>query len=167
MRRMPWRNGNMISWLAYWRSCVEEVPTNARLNAGNYHEVHFEDLVRSFETEAERLCTFLDIPFDDRMRTYWEHREGTESITEPWRQRALEPPQPDAIERWKTEMKPRELALAEALAGSSLAKAGYEPSGAPAFDSQPAWRAYRAWKSLENRLLLWRNRLRHWRKGRA
>jgi hypothetical protein len=45
---------------------------------------------------------------------------------------ATEPPDPERIERWRTEMSREDRAVYEELAGELLADLGYEVEGAPA-----------------------------------
>jgi hypothetical protein len=117
----------------------EQVP-----RIGHYIEVRYEDLVRDTEGTLRRVCEFTELPYDDAMLRY--HERAHERLEEKARdldrgpdkspQRAearmeshalaTEPPNPERIERWRTEMSPEDRALYEQLAGDLLADLGYE-----------------------------------------
>ena len=116
---------------------------------GHYVEIQYEDLVRDTEATLRRVCEFIDLPYDDAMLRYHERAEqrlqekardldrGPDKAPQPAEARmeshalATEPPNPERIERWRTEMSRQDRAVYEELAGDLLADLGYEV-GAPA-----------------------------------
>jgi hypothetical protein len=123
----------------------EQVP-----RIGHYIEIRYEDLVRDTEDALRRVCEFVELPYDEAMLRYHERAEerlrekardldrGPEKEPQPAEARmeshalATEPPNPERIERWRTEMSPEDRAVYEELAGDLLADLGYEVEGAPA-----------------------------------
>jgi hypothetical protein len=117
---------------------------------GHYVEIRYEDLVRDTEATLRRVCEFTDLPYDEAMLRYHERAEerlrekdrdldrGPEKEPQPAEARmeshalATEPPDPERIERWRTEMSREDRAVYEELAGELLADLGYEVEGAPA-----------------------------------
>jgi hypothetical protein len=117
---------------------------------GHYVEIRYEDLVRDTEATLRRVCEFTDLPYDEAMLRYHERAEerlrekdrdldrGPEKEPQPAEARmeshalATEPPNPERIERWRTEMSREDRAVYEELAGELLADLGYEVEGAPA-----------------------------------
>jgi hypothetical protein len=116
----------------------------------HYVEVRYEDLVRDTEGTLRRICEFIELPYDDTMLRYHERAEerlrekardldrGPEKEPQPAEARmashalATEPPDPERVERWRTEMSAEDRAVYEELAGDLLADLGYEVEGAEA-----------------------------------
>ena len=117
---------------------------------GHYVEIRYEDLVRDTEDTLRRICEFIELPYDEAMLRY--HERAPERLQEKARDLdrgpdkapqsaearlsshalATQPPDPDRIERWRTEMSAEDRAVYEELAGELLADLGYEVEGAPA-----------------------------------
>jgi hypothetical protein len=43
------------------------------------HTVRYEDLILNYETEAQRICDFLEIPFCDEIRNWHDHAKVREN----------------------------------------------------------------------------------------
>ena len=111
---------------------------------GHYVEVRYEDLVLDTEPTLRRVCDLVELPYDDAMLAYHERAEqrlqekardldrGPDKAPQPAEARmeshalASEPPDPERIGRWRTEMSPEDRAVYEELAGDLLADLGYE-----------------------------------------
>jgi hypothetical protein len=122
----------------------EQVP-----RIGHYMEVRYEDLVRETDSTLRRICEFTELPYDAAMLHY--HERAPERLREKARDLdrgpekepqsaearleshalAAEPPNPERIERWRTEMSPEDRAVYEELAGDLLADLGYEVARPP------------------------------------
>jgi hypothetical protein len=110
-----------------------------------YMEVRFEDLVLDTEPTLRRVCEFLELPWEPVMLDYHEraeqrlmekardlprHKEGRPP--QPAEARlashamAMEPPNPDRIGRWRTDMSAGDRDAYEEVAGELLAELGYE-----------------------------------------
>ena len=117
---------------------------------GHYVEIRYEDLVRNTEDTLRRICEFIDLPYDEAMLRYHERAEerlrekardldrGPDKEPQPAEARmeshalATEPPDPERVERWRTEMSAEDRAVYEELAGDLLADLGYEVEDAAA-----------------------------------
>ena len=117
---------------------------------GHYVELRYEDLVRDTEDTLQRICEFIELPYDEAMLRY--HERAPERLQEKARDLdrgpdkapqsaearlsshalATQPPDPDRIERWRTEMSAEDRAVYEELAGDLLADLGYEVETVPA-----------------------------------
>jgi hypothetical protein len=91
--------------------------------------VRFEDLVIQTEQELKRVCTFLNIEFDDSMINY--HTRNKELKLEPdqmldWKKKTLELPDKNTVFRYKHDLGKTEINMFNDIAGSTLAKLGYE-----------------------------------------
>jgi hypothetical protein len=117
---------------------------------GHYVEIRYEDLVRDTEATLRGICEFVDLPYDEEMLRYHEH--ASERLQEKARDldrgpdkapqtaearleshaHATQPPDPERIERWRTDMSVEDRAVYEELAGDLLADLGYEVETAAA-----------------------------------
>ena len=125
---------------------------------GHYVEIRYEDLVRDTEGTLRRICEFIDLPYDEAMLRYHERAEerlrekardldrGPEKEPQPAEARmashalATEPPDPERVGRWRTEMSAEDRAVYEELAGDLLADLGYEVGQPPAKPARVALR---------------------------
>ena len=101
---------------------------------GHYVEIRYEDLVRDTEATLRRICEFVDLPYDEEMLRYHEHASerlqekardldrGPDKAPQTAEARleshalATQPPDPERIERWRTEMSVEDRAVYEELA---------------------------------------------------
>jgi hypothetical protein len=93
------------------------------LGAGRYHEVRYEELVDGPEASLRRLTTFLELPFAAEMLRYHQgklRRDPGLTAKQAWL-----PPTP-GLRDWRTQMRPRDLELFEAIAGDQLSQLGYD-----------------------------------------
>jgi hypothetical protein len=128
-----------------WQARIERARAQAR-GLPNYTEVRYEDLVLEPEATLRRIVTFLRLPWNPMMLTYYERageRLGElQDVVSPTRGRlrtgvdrqrihALTgaPPQPDRIGRWRTALDRAERNQYEAIAGPLLQELGYELDG--------------------------------------
>jgi hypothetical protein len=116
---------------------------------GHYAELRYEDLVLDTEPNLRRICEFCELPWDAGMLDYHRRAEGRleemardlpaegERLTRPGTERmqahalTREPPNPEAVSRWRTRMSDEDRAAFEAVAGDLLADLGYEVSSSP------------------------------------
>jgi hypothetical protein len=113
----------------------------------HYMEVRYEDLVAGPEETLRRVCSFIELPFDEAMLAYHERaaerlaeidrdlpaRRGRHELEAQPRiaahEHADEPPLAQRAGAWREEMSPEDFAAFEAEAGGLLADLGYEISG--------------------------------------
>jgi hypothetical protein len=121
----------------------------------HYMEVRYEDLVLDTEEVLRRVCDFIQLPWDDSLLRY--HERAGERLKEvardlpaaagkklrPAEERmaahalTMEPPNPDRINAWRSQMSEEDRDAFEREAGELLAELGYEtrasqPASAPA-----------------------------------
>jgi hypothetical protein len=110
----------------------------------HYTEVRFEDLIADAESTLRGVCEFIELPFDPAMLAY--HERAAERLTEidrdlPARRgrpeleaapriaahaHAFEPPAPERVGAWRSDMSARDLPIFDAEAGDLLGELGYE-----------------------------------------
>ena len=97
-----------------------------RLGAERYLEIWYEDLVEDAAGETKDICEFLDLEFDPGMLDYTERARGSvlprASMYNP---RVTEKPQAN-VRSWQDSMRPGQVEVFEAVAGSTLSLLGYE-----------------------------------------
>jgi len=116
---------------------------NRSATVNHYIEVRHEDLVTDTDSTLRAVCDFVELRFDPAMLAYHEHagerldeidralpaRRGRHELDAEHRiaahVRASEPPAPERIGAWRTEMSPEDLAAFEAEAGDLLDELGY------------------------------------------
>jgi hypothetical protein len=98
------------------------------LGPDTYCELRYEALVADPAGEAERLCAFLDLRFDEAMLRFHERRQRSDpglSAKKAWL-----PPTP-GLRNWLEEMSADDVESFEAMSGDLLDELGY-PRAAPA-----------------------------------
>ncbi len=115
----------------------------ARLPAGRFIEIRYEDLVVRPRETLSAIAGFLGLPFSDEMLAY--DRDTTYSL-----------PDPRNVSQWSKKLSTHEVRLIEARVGEMLARRGYPLSG------QPPLRVgalHRACLALKNRVGVWKFRI--------
>jgi hypothetical protein len=142
LRRMWFSPGWEIEKQAvYWRNCVLSA---RRAGAGrpDYIEVRYEDLILKTRETLSRVCTFIDLDYDDAMLRYYtrtperlrEHKgrflpDGTVLSSQEQRlgqqKRTIEPPDPACVFAWRSAMSADEQKRFRLVAGDLLSELGY------------------------------------------
>jgi hypothetical protein len=143
LRRMWFSPGWEIeTQAAYWRGCVLAA-RRAGCGRDDYLEVRYEDLVLNTRETLERICSHVDLTYEDEMLNYHkraperlkEHKgrllpDGTTFLTQEQRfqqqQRTTTPPDPNCVFAWKRTMDGEEREKFAVVAGDLLRELGYE-----------------------------------------
>src|SRR5262249_22960977 len=88
-----------------------------RLGRDLYWEMRYESLVSQPTDECARLCTFLEVPYDEAMLRFHEGRTKTDPGLDA--KRAWLPITP-GLRDWKTQMAVQDIERFEAVAGDLL-----------------------------------------------
>ncbi|MFT6073163.1 MAG: hypothetical protein ACJAZ1_000069 [Yoonia sp.] len=127
-------------WIGTERDWNEQT---ADLSKDQICEVQYEQLLRAPQETLERLCTFIGLPYSERMMDY--------SATSTY-----EPLDPALAEQWRHKLSPRELAEVEHKAGNLLLRSGYAPSVA-APRAPGVMRRIHLW--VQNKRGVWKTRI--------
>jgi hypothetical protein len=144
-----WGPSSIAAAAENWKQRIEAARRQApRLE--HYLEVHYEDLIVDTEAVLRHVCDFIELDFQPGMLAYHERAserlaEKARDLDRPWgtvsaesrvesHRLASEPPRSDRVARWKTLMSEADRREYEAIAGKTLAAAGYEVESA----AQPA-----------------------------
>jgi hypothetical protein len=109
-----------------------------------YHEVRYEELVSRPAKTCEKLCSFLDLPYDDAMLKFHEGREKADpnlDAKKAWR------PLTFGLRKWSEQMPAEALERFEASAGDLLEELGY-PRACPPPPEEKLARAVRIRESF-------------------
>lgn len=130
---------------AYWKDCVVSAQQQG-LGCQHYIEIRYEDLIRNMRLVLEKICAFLDLPYDRAMERYYERTpqrlrehqsrfrsDGTLVVSHQRRLKQQHmtqfPPDKSRIFYWKEMMSLGERQTFECHAGELLKNLGYEISG--------------------------------------
>jgi hypothetical protein len=125
---IPGARTDPVSLAIDWRERVDAGRRAGRaLGDGRYHEVRYEQLVAEPEAPIARVCSFLDLPFEPAMLSFFErHDEVPAKLRDNPRHARLAEPLSAGTRSWKTAMAPADLARFEAVAGDLLTDLGYD-----------------------------------------
>jgi hypothetical protein len=123
VRRFPWdRRRPAMAAAIYWEWMVNRGRQAGRTLAGDYMEVHFEDLVHKPAEVLKSLEPFIEHDLDYERIT----QVAIGSVSAP--NTAFKDDQRSPIGRWKTAFSQEEVATLESLVGGTLQQLGYELS---------------------------------------
>lgn len=122
VRRLWWdRSPSTMAAGLYWQWMVTRGRQDGGALGGDYHEVHFEDLVRNPQETLTRVGGFIAQDLD-----YGQIRKaGIGSVSQP-NTSFIDETGFNPIERWKDRYPKKDLAMFEALVGNTLLENGYE-----------------------------------------
>jgi hypothetical protein len=143
VRGLHFSPGNDIATLAsHWARRVRAARRQSR-RCPHYLEVRYEDLLLDTTAVLRRVCEFVQLDYEPGMERYYlnaperigeleprHDRDGNVLVTREARRRnhrlTAQPPQPERIARWKSEMSRAERATFKRIAGTLLEELGYE-----------------------------------------
>jgi hypothetical protein len=132
-RYRTWRDDPLVTAALWWKAFVTlGREDGTELGADRYLEVRYEALVSRPERECRRLCSFLDVDYDDRMPRFHEGRARSEPGLSA--KRAWLPITP-GLRDWRTQLAYEDVEVFEAATGNLLDELGYErtePNPGPA-----------------------------------
>jgi hypothetical protein len=129
---MPWYTKDIYYWAAEWNAAIDTAArAQARMPAGSFCQLRYEDLVVSPEPQLRRLCDFLGETYHPAMSE--PNRLATEIVppSKTWHGRTRTPVTTDRIGTWASRLEPWQVAVCESAMGQRLRSLGYETSGAP------------------------------------
>ena len=102
--------------------------------ADRYVSLRYEDLVSDPATEMQRLCQFLDEPYQDRVLRPYERTSTGFASHEVHKLSTLKPITADRVQRFRRDLSNFQIAQYEALAGHALREHGYPLGRATSLD---------------------------------
>ncbi len=131
IKPLPWdKKRRLLAPALFWRWIVGKGRKYGRNMAGDYLEVHFEDVVQKPRETLLRLGAFIDHDLDyDRIQQNAQGtlRDPNSSFRGDGQEKEANP-----VERWKALLSGTEVAQIESLIGELLRETGYELASADA-----------------------------------
>ncbi|SHH77118.1 Sulfotransferase family protein [Desulfofustis glycolicus DSM 9705] len=91
-----------------------------------YHEICYEELLAEPEKVLSRLCRNLALEYDHSMLSFGDAARKLVTDQEmSWKKETLGPLLTENREKWKTDLRLREVVLSELCCGEAMAKGGY------------------------------------------
>lgn len=130
IRRAGW-SSSIRTGAIFWKERVETAcRAGAELPSERYCEIHYEALVNRPESVLQELCSWLDLPYTPAMLAF--HQEGKSRVPDEHTDLfdlVERPVDPSRAYAWKQQLRPREIADVEDVAGRLLETLGYERTG--------------------------------------
>jgi len=99
---------------------------------GLFYSLRYEDLAANPEPEFEKLCDFLGISYDPAVMSFYEKKKEAQKAYAGAEELAVvhkslfNPISTDRMNLWQKEMSPRDIRVADLVAGKTAEKAGYQ-----------------------------------------
>lgn len=126
-KSIEWMSGNLPKLILDWRWKTTIAHKVGMVLKDDFLEIRYEDLVRAPAPNLQKICAFLDEPYEPTMLEYSEGAKDvvpTESLK--WHRNSVRPPDPTQLDKWKTQLSKAERTIFEQLAGDALDLFGYE-----------------------------------------
>jgi hypothetical protein len=122
-KRALWREEPLATCALWWKWHVQSGRrSRPLLPPGQHLEVRYEALVADPEGVLRTVVDFLGLPFSDGMLRF---HEGKPRPQDKPSAKAARMPLTPGLRNWRTQMKPEDVELFEALAGDLLSELGY------------------------------------------
>lgn len=125
--KVDWAHYDVTSAAKRWKPWVQAADRPGKsLGPEQYFRLRYEDLVPDPRGQLQRVCRFLNEPFDERMLRYHEERGLVPESRKQFHELLATPPDPSRVHGWKRHMSTRDVKLFERIAGTTLMKYGYD-----------------------------------------
>jgi len=119
-----WASDPVGTCALWWQWQVSHGYTDgARLGPGLYHELRYEDLVVNPAGELNRISDFLGIPYSEKMSHFFRGKTKTQKGLSA---KAAWIPPTSGLRDWRSQMSREDTAVFCGIAGSWLARIGYD-----------------------------------------
>ena len=120
---------------------AKPAPGWAQASSSLYYEVRYESLISRPEQECQRLCKFLDVPYNDAMIRFAEGKARTELPNARKTPKKAWLPITSGMRNWRKEMPVKDVEGFEAAAGDLLEELGYPRACPHPPEQKLAWAA--------------------------
>jgi hypothetical protein len=123
-------NAGLPHFAHTWLAGVRTAQAFGAQHPAQYLEIRYEDLVRDTPATVQRVTSFLDLAFDDRILRYHEQDLRLGDVAgHPRLHGVWEPVYQSSVGRWRTTFDARQVAELDRLLGPTLAALGYGADG--------------------------------------
>ena len=117
---------DIAEMIEHWVSNIKIIETSlSKLDASRVKTIRFEDLVQNPQDTLERVCMFLDIPYDSKMLNYYIENKRNElepKALMPWKKETLKAVNASRIGSYKSDLSSHEQSLFALKAGHLLSR---------------------------------------------
>jgi hypothetical protein len=104
-----------------------------QLLAGRALEVRYEDLVTEPEAQLQRICRFLEVPWESGLEDYSDIPPPRGRANDPVGVHRHQRPSPDSLQKWRSLGRDRQtriyaLAYLDAIGDETVTELGYDPA---------------------------------------
>jgi hypothetical protein len=152
---LPFGGNNVHVAASDWARGIRLGRAAAERYVGDVLTVRYEDLTGNPGAEVQRVCTFLDIPYEERMLAIEESpSDKVVADQQAWFTNLWNGINQGSVGKWRTRMSARDLEIFAAAAGDELEQHGYELGVAQRASFGPL---HRAWWVTANFARRWVN----------
>ena len=122
----------IVSLVVYkWKYFYKKALKASIQYPGSFYFIRYEDLVTDPQFHFGKLCEFLDIPYVAEVFDFYKKKEEAErkypaDILEKHHKSLFNPVNTSRIGRWERSLSPRQVRIADQVAGKYASLAGYE-----------------------------------------
>ncbi len=115
-----------------WKYALKKMWQLKAKNPGLVYSIRYEDLVADPEHHCRLLCNFLNIEFDPSVLSFYQKKSEVEKIyageegINQIHKSLFNPISTERMNKWQTDMTPRQIKVADLVMGSTAEKAGYK-----------------------------------------
>ena len=127
--KMPWRPEGLLTNSRYWKRYARKsinIIDKYNKQEKNFHCLRYEDLLQTPQESLSKLCTFLEIEFEEAMLSKSKDQTGIFSAWESsWKHKAMEELDSTRIGTWNKELDDKEKKLINWHLKDQLIALGY------------------------------------------
>ena len=127
--KSEWGKGRSLYFhcLEYYYSIQKSIKEGIEYFGKNYFDFRYEDLVDNPEQKLTEICNFLDLEFDLNMLEYQKSSENLVRKDEmKWKSNIFRPILSENKEKWRKELRKRQISLIELYLGPILKMLNYK-----------------------------------------
>jgi hypothetical protein len=123
---------HIVSLVVYkWKYFYRKALDASRKDPSSFYFFRYEDLVKDPVPELQKLCEFLGIPYVPGVFEFYKMKDKAEEkypveVLQKHHQSLFNPINTSRIGRWEKSMSPRQVRIADLVAGKYAGLAGYE-----------------------------------------
>lgn len=115
-----------------WKYALKRMWKLKKAHPELIYSVKYEDLVADPEKHCRLMCDFLGIEFDPNVLSFYQKKDEAEKLyagdegVNRIHQSLFNPISTDKVNKWQTDMTPRQIKVADLVMGKTAEKAGYQ-----------------------------------------
>ncbi len=126
--RVPYEAHNIASLCYRWNLSNKKIEALKEKHPDQFLLLKYEDLITRPKSELERICTFLNVPFEEHTLNYGQGKDSLKAQwggVFDWHKNTFKPPITSKINAWESALTPTQIATAETVSHTIGEKYGY------------------------------------------